>query len=56
MALRWPDKDPDEQLDYTVDWSRYLDTLTIASVAWRFVQADGAQSRAAFLLRTRSTA
>jgi hypothetical protein len=44
MALRWPDKDPDEQLDYTVDWSRYLDTLTIASVAWRFVQADGTES------------
>lgn len=44
MALRWPDKDPDEQLDYTVDWSRYLDTLTIASVAWRYVQADGTES------------
>ena len=44
MALRWPDKDPDEQLDYTVDWSRYLDTLTIASVAWRFVQSDGTES------------
>ena len=44
MALRWPDKDPDEQLDYTVDWTRYLDTLTIASVAWRFVQADGTES------------
>jgi hypothetical protein len=37
MALRWPDKDPDEQLDYTVDWSRYLDTLTISSVEWRYV-------------------
>lgn len=44
MALRWPDKDPDEQLDYTVDWSRYLDTLTIASVQWRYVQADGTES------------
>jgi hypothetical protein len=48
MALRWPDKDPDEQLDYTVDWSRYLDTLTIASVAWRFVQADGTESSSLF--------
>ena len=44
MSLRWPDKDPDEQLDYTVDWSRYLDTLTIASVAWRFIQTDGTES------------
>ena len=40
MALRWPDKDPDEQLDYTVDWSRYLDTLTIASVEWRYVFSE----------------
>lgn len=46
MALRWPDKDPDEQLDYTVDWSRYLDTLTIASVEWRYVQDDGTESSA----------
>ena len=44
MSLRWPDKDPDEQLDYTVDWARYLDTLTIASVAWRFIQTDGTES------------
>ena len=44
MSLRWPDKDPDEQLDYTVDWSRYLDTLSIASVAWRFIQTDGTES------------
>ena len=44
MSLRWPDKDPDEQLDYTVDWSRYLDTLTIASFAWRFIQTDGTES------------
>ena len=47
MALRWPDKDPDEQLDYTVDWSRYLDTLTIASVEWRHVLTNnlGAKSK-----------
>ena len=23
MALKFPDKDPDERLDYTVDWSAY---------------------------------
>jgi hypothetical protein len=46
MSLRWPDKDPDELLDYTVDWSRYLnlDSVTIASVAWRFIQANGTES------------
>jgi hypothetical protein len=34
MAFRWPFKDPDETLDYSVDWSRYLDTATISSVTW----------------------
>jgi len=46
MALRWPDKDPDELLDYTIDWSRYLDGLTIASVVWKHIQADGTESSA----------
>jgi hypothetical protein len=43
MAFKFPDKDPDEKLDYTVDWSRYLqrDDLTIASVTWKIEQADG---------------
>jgi hypothetical protein len=52
MALRWPDKDPDESLDYTVDWSRFLDTLTISSVVWKFIQTDGTESSA---LSTSST-
>jgi len=26
MSFRWPSKDPDETLDYSVDWSRFLDT------------------------------
>jgi len=46
MALKWPDKDPDERLDYTVDWSRYLDTLTISSVQWTYIQSDGTESSA----------
>jgi len=43
MAFKFPDKDPDEKLDYTVDWSRYLerDNLTIQSVNWYIEQADG---------------
>ena len=47
MALRWPAKAPDDHLDYTVDWSRYLDTLTIASVEWRHVLTNnlGAKSK-----------
>jgi hypothetical protein len=34
MSFRWPNKDPDETLDYSVDWSRFLDSATIASVTW----------------------
>ena len=24
MSLKWPSKDPDETVDFSVDWSRYL--------------------------------
>lgn len=43
MAFKFPDKDPDERLDYTVDWSRYLerDNVTIVSMAWKIEKADG---------------
>lgn len=39
MAFRWPPKDPDETLDYSIDWSRFLDGKTINSVQW-FVLDD----------------
>ena len=39
MSFRWPNKDPDETLDYSVDWSRFLDTATISSVKW-FVKSS----------------
>jgi hypothetical protein len=32
MSLKWPDKDPDEQLDYSIDWGPALDTDTISSL------------------------
>lgn len=41
MALKWPNKDPDEQLDFSIDWSRYLDGDTITSVVWSIEDADG---------------
>jgi len=43
MAFKFPDKDPDEKLDYTVDWSRYLDrdSLSINAVQWKIQKADG---------------
>tara|TARA_R110000787_G_scaffold244106_1_gene350074 strand:- start:418 stop:762 length:345 start_codon:yes stop_codon:yes gene_type:complete len=34
MSFKWPVKDPDETLDYNVDWSRFLDTASISSVLW----------------------
>lgn len=41
MALKWPDKDPDEQLDFSVDWSRYLGNATLSSVTWKIDDASG---------------
>ena len=34
MSLKWPNKDPDETLDYSIDWSRFLDDATISSFTW----------------------
>jgi hypothetical protein len=34
MALEWPSKDPDEVLDYQLDWSGRLGSDTIASSSW----------------------
>lgn len=34
MALAWPPKDPDEVLDYIVDWSARLEADTIATSTW----------------------
>ncbi len=35
MAYKWPNLDPNEIQDYSVDWSRFLNTGdTIASVQW----------------------
>ncbi len=39
MSFRWPNKDPDEQLDYSVDWERFLGSATISSVQW-FVKSS----------------
>jgi len=35
MAYKWPNLDPNEIQDYSVDWSRFLNTGdTISSVQW----------------------
>lgn len=40
MSFKWANKDPDEILDYSVDWSRFLETATITSVLWSVDNAD----------------
>lgn len=38
MSLKWPPKDKDETLDYSLDWSRALEGgETIESVSWYIV-------------------
>lgn len=45
MSYKWPNKDPDETLDYSVDWSRWLGTgVTISSVAWFVDNASGVKT------------
>jgi len=41
MAYRWPDKDPDEIVDYSVDWSRFLGSDTISVATWFIKDASG---------------
>ena len=44
MSFKWPNKDKDETLDYSVDWSRYVGTATIASVTWYVDDASGVKT------------
>lgn len=38
MSLQWPPKDKDETLDYSLDWTRALETSeTISTVTWRIL-------------------
>lgn len=44
MSLRWPNKDKDEVLDFSIDWSRYLDSgETLSAVAWKIKDSDGSK-------------
>lgn len=44
MSFKWPPKDPDEILDYSIDWSRYLDGKTISACTWYVDDADGVKT------------
>ena len=42
MSFKWPNKDTNESLDYSLDWSRFLRSgESIASVVWSVDDADG---------------
>jgi len=45
MSLKWPNKDPDETLDYSIDWSRFLGSATISSFVWFVDDADGVKTQ-----------
>jgi hypothetical protein len=45
MSYKWPDKDKDEILDYSIDWSRFLDTDTISAVTWYIDDADDVKTQ-----------
>lgn len=45
MSFKWPNKDPDEILDYSVDWSRWLNTgVTISTVTWYVDNSTGTKT------------
>lgn len=44
MSFRWPNKDPDEILDYSVDWSRWLAGATISGITWYVDNASGVKT------------
>lgn len=45
MSFRWPNKDPDDTLDYSVDWSRFLGTgVTISTVTWHVDNETGTKT------------
>ena len=45
MSYKWPDKDKDEIIDYSVDWSRFLGTDTVSAATWFIDDADGVKTQ-----------
>ena len=45
MSYKWPEKDPDETADFSVDWSRFLKEDTIASAVFFIEAADGTKTQ-----------
>jgi len=47
MSYKWPDKDKDEILDYSVDWSRFLGDDTLSAAVWFIKDASGVKTQVA---------
>lgn len=45
MSYKWPDKDPDETIDYSVDWSRFIPNDTLSASTWFIQDAAGAKEQ-----------
>ena len=41
MSVNWPDKDPDDHLDFSIDWSEQLEESTISTIVWKIIDASG---------------
>tara|TARA_B100000035_G_scaffold243073_1_gene211566 strand:+ start:199 stop:519 length:321 start_codon:yes stop_codon:yes gene_type:complete len=44
MSYRWPEKDPDETADFSVDWSRFLGADSLVSAQWFIDDANGTKT------------
>jgi hypothetical protein len=44
MSLKWPAKDPEEILNYSVDWSRFLNGETLISAQWYVYTTEGVKT------------
>ena len=45
MSYKWPEKDPDETADFSVDWSGFLGSDSIASAVFFVDDASGTKTQ-----------
>ncbi len=45
MSYKWPEKDPDETADFSVDWSRFLGDDSIVSTTFFIDDASGTKTQ-----------
>ena len=44
MSYKWPDKDKDEIVDYSVDWSRFIGDDTVSAAVWYIKDSSGVKT------------